>query len=188
MDGAGNFLVKKSAVAVDKYTNERCGMNQDAILQIERQVGKKRQLYQKLKDCFEKERQALIRVDIDTLWKISSEKETLCMEISQVKKELADAAASWCPPPFDLNRLYALLPRTGRQAFSRSVCQISLLKKEIDQLRQHNMAFMNESLEFMDQVMTLLSGTGGGSDGPAVYNRQCAFNSRKPVRFLRQEV
>lgn len=188
MDGTNKFLVKKSGVGADKYLNERGGMTQDDILWIEGQVEKKRQLYQKLKCCFEKEREALIHVEIDALWRVSSEKDALCMEISQVKKELADAAASWCPPPFDLNRLYALLPRTGRQAFSRSVRQISLLKKEIDQLRQHNMAFMNESLQFMDQIMTLLSGTGGGSDGPAVYNRQCAFNSRKPVRFLRQEV
>jgi hypothetical protein len=49
------------------------------------------------------------------------------------------------------------------------------------------MAFMNESLAFMDQIMTLLSGSGK-NDGPAVYDRQCSFNSRKPVRFLRQEV
>jgi flagellar biosynthesis/type III secretory pathway chaperone len=187
MDGAGNFLVKKSAVAVDKYPNERCGMNQDEILRIERQVEKKKQLYQKLKDCFEKERQALIRVDIDALWRISSEKETLCMEISQVKKELADAAASFCPGPFDLNRFYTVFPRTDRETFSISVRRISMLKKEIDLLRQHNMAFMNESLAFMDQIMTLLSGSGK-NDGPAVYDRQCSFNSWKPVRFLRQEV
>jgi len=162
-------------------------MTQDDILWIERQVEKKKQLYQELKRCFEREREALVHVEIDALWRISSEKDALCTEISRVKKELADMAASWCEPPFDLNRFCAVLPRTCRQAFSGSARRISVLKKEIDQLKQHNMAFINESLEFMDQIMTLLSGTGG-SDGPAVYNRHCAFSSRKPVRFLRQEV
>jgi hypothetical protein len=162
-------------------------MNQDDVQWIEERIEKKKQLYQKLRDCFDKEREALIQVEIDALWKISSEKDAVCMEISQVKKELADAAVSWCPPPFDLNRFYARLPRTGRQTFSRSVRAITVLKKEIDMMRQHNMAFMNESLQFMDQVMVLLSG-GGKNHGPAVYNRQCSFNSRKPVRFLRQEV
>ncbi len=162
-------------------------MTQDDILWIERQVNKKKQLYQKLKGCFEKEREALIHVEIDSLWRISSEKDALCMEVSQVKMELADVAASFCPPPFDLNQFYAVLPETGREAFSKSVREISLLKKEIDMMRQHNMAFMNESLQFMDRVMDLLSG-GGINDSPAVYNRQCSLNSRKPVRFLRQEV
>lgn len=162
-------------------------MIQEDILWIERQVEKKKQLYQELKGCFVKEREALVHVDIDALWQISSAKDALCMEISQVRKELADAAARLCAPPFDLNQFYAVLPRNGTQAFSRSVRQISVLKKEIDQLRQYNMAFMNESLQFMDQVMTLLSGTGNNGS-PAVYNRQCSFTSRKPVRFLRQEV
>lgn len=187
MDGTSDFLVKKSGAGADKYLNERCGMTQDDILWIERQVEKKKQLYQELKRCFEKEREALVHVEIDALWRTSSEKDALCTQICRVKKELADAAASFCAPPFDLNQFYALLPETGREAFSKSVREISVLKKEIDMMRQHNMAFMNESLQFMDQVMDLLSG-GGRNDSPAVYNRQCSFNSRKPVRFLRQEV
>ncbi len=49
-------------------------MNQDDVQRIEQQMEKKRVLYQRLRDCFEREREALIQVEIDTLWGISSEK------------------------------------------------------------------------------------------------------------------
>jgi flagellar biosynthesis/type III secretory pathway chaperone len=162
-------------------------MNQNDAQWIEQQVEKKKRLYQNLRTCFEKERQALIQVEIDGLWRISSEKDTLCMEISTVKKELADFVASSCPAPFDLNQLHTMLPQKNCAAVNRSVQEIMVLKKEIDMLRQCNMTYMNESLQFMDQIMSMISG-GGKKNTPTVYNRQCALNSQKPTRFLRQEV
>jgi hypothetical protein len=162
-------------------------MNQDDVQWIEQQMEKMKQLYQRLRDCFEKERNALIQVEIDSLWGISSEKDEVCNEINTVKNELTETAVMFCPEPSDLNQLLTVLPKTCRSAFSESVRQIQVLKKEIDILRQQNMRFINESLQFMDQMMAMISGTGNDT-GPAVYNRQCALNSRKPVRFLRQEV
>ncbi len=162
-------------------------MNQDDVQRIEQQMEKKRVLYQRLRDCFEREREALIQVEIDTLWGISSEKDVLCREISDVKHELIETAAPFCPGPFDLNQLLMVLPRHCRSAFSESVGKIQVLKKEIDALKRQNIRFINESLQFMDQMMTMISGSGKDSS-PAVYNRQCGLNSRKPVRFLRQEV
>lgn len=170
-----------------RISTKGCVMNQDDAQWVERQVEKKRQLYHSLRDCFEKEHEALIQVEIDGLWGISSEKDALCMEISAVKKELADFVTSFCSAPFDLNQLYTALPRTGREALNTSVREITVLKREIDMLRQRNMSFMNESLQFMDQMMALISG-GENNNHPVVYNRQCAFDSQKPTRFLRQEV
>jgi len=170
-----------------RLIRERCVMNQNDAQWIEQQVEKKKRLYQNLRTCFEKERQALIQVEIDGLWRISSEKDMLSMEISTVKKELADFVALFCSAPFDLNQLFKVLPRTDRGAVSKSIREISVLKRQIDILRQCNMTYMNESLQFMDQIMAIISGTEKNST-PAVYNRQCAFNSQKPVRFLRQEV
>lgn len=164
-------------------------MNRDDVLWIEQQVEKKKQLYQKLRDCFEKEREALIQVEIDSLWQISGEKDALCSEIGTVRKELAETGASVCPAPFDLMQLYPVLPRAGRAVFSENARQISVLKRQIDMLRQQNMTFMNESLKFMDQIMAMISG-GGENNDPAVYNRRCSLNpaKQKSVRFLRQEV
>ena len=164
-------------------------MNRDDVLWIEQQVEKKKQLYQKLRDCFEKEREALIQVEIDALWQISGEKDVLCREIGTVRKELADTVASVWPAPFDLSQLYPVLPRACRAVFSENVRQILVLKRQIDMLRQQNMTFMNESLKFMDQIMAMISGGGKNNDLP-VYNRRCSLNQakQKSVRFLRQEV
>jgi hypothetical protein len=53
-------------------------MNQDDVQWIEQQMEKMKRLYQRLRDCFKKERNALIQVEIDALWGISSEKDAVC--------------------------------------------------------------------------------------------------------------
>jgi flagellar biosynthesis/type III secretory pathway chaperone len=163
-------------------------MDQESTQMIEKLIETKIQLYHDLRRCLETERQALIHVEMDALWQISSQKEAVCGEIGRVKEAIASTATPFCSEPLvDLYQLFAVLPRNRLAAFSDSVQQLSVLKKEIAEMRKQNMGFMNDSLEFIDAIMAIISGAGG-KNGSAVYNRRCGFNHQKPVQFLRQEV
>jgi hypothetical protein len=163
-------------------------MDQESAQMIEKLIEKKIQLYHELRGCLETERKALIHVEMNALWQISSQKDAVCAKIGQVKEAIASTAAPFCSvPPFDLYQLFAVLPRNRMAAFSDSIQQLSVLKKEIAERREQNMGFMNDSLEFIDEIMAIISGSGG-KNGSAVYNRRCGFNHQKPVQLLRQEV
>jgi flagellar biosynthesis/type III secretory pathway chaperone len=163
-------------------------MDQESAQMIEKLIEKKIQLYHELRHCLETEQKALIHVEMDTLWQISSQKDAVCAKIGCVKEAIASTAAPFCSKiPFDLYQLFAVLPRSRMAALSDSIQQLSVLKKEIAAMRDQNMGFMNDSLEFIDEIMAIISGSGG-KNGSAVYNRRCGFNHQKPVQLLRQEV
>jgi flagellar biosynthesis/type III secretory pathway chaperone len=163
-------------------------MDQECAQMIETLIEKEIHLYHELQHCLETEQKALIQVDMDSLWRISSQKEAVCKKIGCVKEQIASMAAPFCSAaPFDLHQLFALLPRNRMAALSDSIEQLSVLKKGIAKIKDQNMRFMNDSLEFIDEIMAIISGSGGKT-GAAVYNRRCGFNHHKTVQLLRQEV
>jgi flagellar biosynthesis/type III secretory pathway chaperone len=157
-------------------------MDQERAQLIETLIEKKIHLYHDLQHCLETEQKALIQVDMDALWRISSQKEAVCKKIGRVREDIVSTAA-----PFDLYQLFAVLPRNRMAAFEGAIQQLSVLKKQIAYMKDQNMRFMNDSLEFIDEIMAIISGSGG-KNGSAVYNRRCGFNHQKPAQFLRQEV
>lgn len=163
-------------------------MEKGIVQSIEQMVENKLLLYHDLRDCLERERGALIDVDVDALWSISSEKDALCLEISKLRKAIAAAAKPWCRlEPFDLNVLISYLPGNQRNMLQQAVPSLSRLKGEIEGLRAHNMVFMNDSLQFLDEMIGIISGAAG-TGRPVAYDRRCALNSRKSTYLLRQEV
>ena len=164
-------------------------MEDDTMVQsIQEMVEKKILLYHDLLRCFQEERTALIQVDVEALWHISSEKDALCSKIALLRKDITAAAAPWIKlDPFDLNVLLPVIPKTHFSLLSKSGQVLIRLKKEIQELRRHNMVFMNDSLQFLDDMMAIIS-RAGRSDAPKVYNRRCSFNKGKSMQLLSREV
>ncbi|MFK5954411.1 MAG: flagellar export chaperone FlgN [Desulfobacterium sp.] len=160
-----------------------------AIVQsIEKMIENKISLYHDLHSCFNEERSALIHVDVTALWQISSEKESLCLKITRLRRDITSAAVTWVRlKPFDLKILCTVIPRERLGSFHMLTQRLEHLKKEIEDLRKHNMVFMNDSLQFLDNMMTIISRVGK-SEAPVVYNRRCSLNHGKTTRFLSQEV
>ena len=158
------------------------------VQSIEKLLEKKMSLYHDLHLCFNEERCALINVDVTALWNISSKKDTLCLEISQLRQEIRAVAAPLIQlDPFDLKLLSSILPREFLGAFNMAVHRLDRLKKDIEGLRRHNMIFMNDSLQFLDDMMTIIS-RAGRSNAPMVYNRRCNIHKGKSTHLLSQEV
>lgn len=162
---------------------------ESAIVQsIEKMIENKISFYQDLHHCFKEERSALISVDVKALWQLSSEKESLCLKITGLRQDITSAAAPWIQlKPFDLKVLWSAIPRENLGKFQMLNQRLERLKKEIEDLRKHNMVFMNDSLQFLDEMMAIISRVGR-SEVPMVYNRRCSLNHGKTTHLLSQEV
>lgn len=162
---------------------------EEAIVQsIEKMLEKKMSLYHDLHHCFNEERCALIRVDVTALWDISSKKDALCLEISRLRQDILAVAAPLIHlEPFDLKSLCSIIPRETLGSFNMAVQRLDCLKKDIEGLRRHNMIFMKDSLQFLDDMMAIIS-RAGRSNAPMVYNRRCSIHNGKSTHLLSQEV
>lgn len=153
---------------------------------IEKLFYKKIMLYHDLLYCFKHERESLINLDLDKLWSISAEKEEICAKINTVKQEIIAAFdLQENQKTFELNRTMDLIPGESRAEFQKLYLRLIKLKSEIEAFRKENMAFVNDSLQFLDEIIAIIT----GKDGPGtIYNDKCHFSKSESHVFLSREV
>ncbi|MEJ2656885.1 MAG: hypothetical protein P8012_06770 [Desulfobacterales bacterium] len=86
---------------------------------------------------------------------------------------------------FHLNRIMDTVPKEHRDKFDKLHLRILKLKGEIEVLRKQNILYIDDSLKFMDEMISILS---GGDGSGLVYNERCHFNPSGPRLFLNREV
>jgi len=161
-------------------------MDANIIQSVESLFCDKILIYNDLLDCFCKEREALIQIDLDELWQISKEKEALCSKITSVRQEIvAILRPGLSHEPFNLNEIMALIPDAFAPRFQRLYIKLVKLKAEIDTLRKENMVFIDDSLEFLDEMMSVIS---GGEGARARYDERCRIKKSGHAMLLRREV
>ena len=161
-------------------------MEDDAIHLIEKLFYKKIMLYSDLLHYYKEERESLIRVDLDKLWKISNEKEDICSKILSTRHEIISAAnPGRDQESFNLNRIMDLIPREFRAKFQNLYLRLIKYKGEIEALRKENMIFINDSLQFLDELMSIITGE---ETSKIMYNDKCHFCKPGPQLYLNREV
>jgi len=161
-------------------------MPEDIIQSLETLTCEKILLYENLRDCLLEERECLIQVDLDRLWALSREKESLCRDIGAVRGRLmASAGLEPGKTPFRFPKILDPIPERDRSRFHALYLRLMRSKAEIESLRKENMAFLDESLRFMDEIISIITGKQGE---PAVYNRKCRLRERPAELLLRREV
>ena len=126
-------------------------MNENTVNLLEDLFQRKIILYDDLLHCLEVERESLVTINMDALWTISREKEEICSKIESIRQEIVsvfdmDGQDSSLP----LNRILRLVPEEKAGTFQSFFLTLDKLKNEIELLRKANMAFMNDSLRFLD--------------------------------------
>ena len=153
---------------------------------IEKLFYKKIMLYNDLLYCFEEERKSLIRIDLNKLWGLSKEKDEICAQIKSIRREMSVAVSSENEQDaFSLNQVMNLIPEKYRDRFKKLYLRILKLKGEIEILRRQNILYINDSLEFLDEMISIITGE---TDSGYIYNDRCHYNKSGSRSFLAREV
>lgn len=152
--------------------------------QIERKLHEKIFLYNELLQCFHREKEALINMDMEFLWDVSKQKDELCERINCVQLELI---ARVDPESGKLlsRKIIELAPEEDRSRFKALFITINKLKAEIELIRKSNMDAADCSLKFLDEIISIIS---GGIRQEFVYNDRCRFGNQGGNLYISREV
>jgi hypothetical protein len=161
-------------------------MDQTTIQTIESLFQEKALLYAHLVECFKKERAYLTTMEFEPLWSVSDEKNRLCLEIETLRSRIASAADPGNDMKcFDVNRILDAIPPQQQGSIRNAILRIGKLKKEVEIMRRENQAFIDESLDFLDEMISILTGQG---DRQMMYNSRSRLHRAEAVVTMRREV
>lgn len=134
-------------------------MDEKIFQKLENLIYEKIILYNDLLHCLERERETLIKIDMDNLWDISKEKEEICSKVSTVRQEIISTLGlKMDPKDYRPSRILDFIPKARRARFQQSFVRLINLKSEIEALRKENMTLINESLQFLDEMVSVITG------------------------------
>lgn len=161
-------------------------MTKDMIQTIERLLSEKALRYAELVECFNKERACLTRLDIETLWAVSEEKNGLCGQIEALRSKIALAgSAGEGATVYDPYRILESIPAAERGSVRNTLLRIQKLKREVEIMRRENQTLVDDSLDFLDEILSLLSGE---SDTGILYNNRSRLRRPESPVTLSREV
>ena len=161
-------------------------MEDEVIRLVEKLFFKKIMLYNDLLHYLKEERESLISIDLDKLWRISKEKEETCADIELTRQEIISAVSSKeDQKSFNLNRIMEFIPGRFKAKFQKLYLRILKIKGEIEVLRIQNMTFIDDSLNFMDEIISIITGE---AESRIIYNDKCRFSKSGPNLFLNREI
>lgn len=153
---------------------------------IERKLHENIFLYNELLQCFYREKNALMNMDMESLWAISKEKDEFCSRINSVRLELI---ANVCPEPEKHNMMREMIieivPEKDKSRFHGLFITLRKLKAGIEAVRRANMDAADYSLKFLDEIISIISGQ---IRQEFIYNDRCRFDNQGGNLFLSREV
>ena len=160
---------------------------QRAIQTVENLFHEKILLYQDLVECLKEERDVLTNTDMDRLWQIAYEKQSIVARIqtlrSKILTALSDAAIDHHTDAvsFDLSHVYSLIPGMHRECIKKPYLSLVSLKGEIQRRSRENRLFIEECLNFLDELIGIIADTGKQG---AVYDNRRSSRSKDHANLL----
>ncbi|NVM56563.1 MAG: flagellar export chaperone FlgN, partial [Desulfobacterales bacterium] len=115
-------------------------------------------LHQDLVECLKRESDALIKTDMDALWEIADEKQSVVSRIEALREKILAALSEAAIDhrmdtlSFDLAHAYSLIPRAHRKGFKKAYFSLVSLKGEVRRRSRENRLFIEECLNFLDEL------------------------------------
>jgi len=105
------------------------------------------------------------------LWKIAKEKAEISSKINSIRQEITSTFnLEIDQKSFNLSRILGLIPRPDRAKFHELYRTLTTLKGEAEVLRKENMIFIDDSLHFLDEMISVISGE---TKAGITYNDKC---------------
>lgn len=143
-------------------------------------------LYKDLVGCLEREREVLVRTDMEALWEIADEKQQIAVRIEAMQKKMTLALiemklADTTVGVLDHARVYRLIPRVERERFRKSHLSLLNLKSDVRKRTEENRFFVEECLDFLDELIGIFTKGGPYEDS---YGKQGRLPNRPGARNL----
>jgi flagellar biosynthesis/type III secretory pathway chaperone len=147
---------------------------------------KKIMLYHDLRDCLKKEREHLIQMDLNSLWEISRCKESLCTKLKSARQEflkvLHRRESQGLP---QLVEMIEDISEEKTTVFQGLYHRLSKLKSDVEAFRKENVHYVDDSLQFIDEIIAIIAGE---SHGRNIYDRRCQLKKAGDCQLLMREV
>lgn len=144
------------------------------------------QLHSDLFTCLKKEQAALINIDLDRLWPLAQEKQSIAVKISKTKKQIGEYLSEKAAKlPLSLDGLLSSIPTDKRGQFQKLYLNVVRLENEVHKLRDENILHIKDSLSFLDEMIALISGRQSGS---ITYTNKSHMKKNRNQMLLRREV
>lgn len=163
----------------------------DIIMEL---LQEKIRCYGDLADILVREREAVIRMEVDSIWNLSREKNILAEEIKglgEKMKGLKEEAVSFVPVAFpvgagDEDLLERLpVPRKIKADLQKAKSTLHFRKQEVQRLSRENCRYIKQYLGVIDDVMATVAGTIDNKNFPASGYGPV---NRRPNAFIHAEV
>ncbi|MBW2030278.1 MAG: flagellar protein FlgN [Deltaproteobacteria bacterium] len=142
-------------------------------------------LYRDLLSCLHRERSCLIDISIDKLYEISKEKEAICGKIESIRREISDAflykTGESVSDPY---QIMDLVPAVSRKKFQEINQYLAEIKGEVEVLRRENRAIIEEALDFLDKIISIIAGLPAAE---TTYDAECKMIRFDGATYLRRE-
>lgn len=158
----------------------------DAICEIEILCQEKLLVYQKLLGVFRKERKAIIKADVATLWTYAREKQSLADEIHGKRDAIynhareAGLVSDGDPGEYSLNQIVQALPVRDKRTLVNLSMALNHVKRRIASLSRENRLYLEESLKTIEDLVRIITRNCVREEryGRETYTRQGNYRPR----------
>jgi hypothetical protein len=122
-------------------------------------------LFNKLLECVNLERESLINMDLKGLWTLMSKKQEIMEAIEETGDQLRAASKGDDP--------YRNIPSEERPEIRKLYQKLTDLKLNTMARIKENVSFINESVEFFHEIISIFTKPGNKNDsyGPSMRNK-----------------
>jgi flagellar biosynthesis/type III secretory pathway chaperone len=148
-------------------------------------------LYRELIEVLKAERKWIVLAKTEQLWQMSDKKQQIVSMIEALRERILETLTTEGIPhdmtvaSFRTSRVMALVPVATRKILVHLQNALILAKKEIGQRSRENVAFVEDYLATLDDLIGIFM---KGNDGGAFYDRHRHVESNRTRSLLHQEV
>lgn len=161
-------------------------MDHASVESIEELLRRKIGLYGELLFYLREERKLLMDLALDQLWDVAGHKERLCSEIEAVREKIRlrfeSAGVAVGYPNF--GEMINCLPEKSRALLQAPYLHLVKIKSEAELLREENVRFIRDSLQFLDELVAVIGGEAGRK---VVYTQECRLTGSSAPNLLCRE-
>ena len=124
-------------------------------------------LYKELKKVLEKEKDYIVEIDVDSLWKMTDRKNQIASEIEQIRGRILSLVEENKIPldmglkPFNLSHVVNCLPFPAKikSDLKKVKVKLDIIKEDLASLASENKRYTNEYLSVIDGIFATITGS-----------------------------